>query len=174
MIESKMPDKRGMKCLSFQQPYAMMIAAGIKTVECRSRKIKTPIRDLVVCASKTAKIFQPIDGLAYGYAIGLIDVVDCLPFQKKHLNSAMMTQMPDDGSNAWILENPRMIVPYPVKASASFFYTDFEPDIIDTNRNSYEKNILPVAYNSGDQEMEEGILYCLFEDQGSLWDLFEL
>jgi hypothetical protein len=36
------------------------------------------------------------------------------------------------------------------------------------------KNILPVAYNSGDQEMEEGILHCLFEDSGSLWDLFEL
>ena len=165
---------KGVKCLSFQQPYASMIAAGIKTVECRSRKIKTPVKDLVVCASKTAKVFPKIDGLVYGYAIGLVDVVDCVPFEEKHLKPAMMSQMPDKDSYAWILENPRMIVPHPVKASAGFFYTDFTPDVIDTDIETYEQIVLPLAHTSDDTDAFGAILYCLFEYPEGFWQMFEL
>lgn len=165
-------EKKGMKCLSFQEPYATEIVTGIKTVECRSRKIKAPIKDLVVCASKTAKIFYPIEGLVYGYAIGMVDVVDCVPFEKKHLKQAAMADMPEDGSFAWILENPRMIVPQKVKASASFFYTDFEPEVIETSREAYEKYMLPIAFDQGDKDIIESVVHDFFEDPDSVRDSF--
>lgn len=36
---------------------------GEKTVECRSRFIKTPVKDLLVCSSKTASAFLPFPGI---------------------------------------------------------------------------------------------------------------
>lgn len=150
-----------------------MIAAGVKTVECRSRSIHAPIRDLVICASKTAKIFAPIPGYVYGYAIGLVDVTDCVPFVKKHLKPAMMTGMPEKDSYAYILENARLIEPVPVHASASFFYTDFTPSVIRVNREDYEKFVLPAAFR-GDPDEEDSMLDCLFNDPKDLWDVFEL
>jgi hypothetical protein len=173
-MAQKKDQPKGVKCLSFQQPYATMIATGIKTVECRSRKIKTPVKDLVVCASKTAKTFPKLEGLVYGYAIGLVDVVDCVPFEKKHLKPAMMSQMPDEGSHAWILENPRLIVPQPVKASASFFYTDFTPEVIDTCFDMYEKYMLPLAYDSGTPEFTAVMMDCLFNDPAGFWAILDL
>lgn len=166
--------KKGMKCLSFQEPFATMIVTGAKTVECRSRNIKTPVKDLVVCASKTANVFSHIDGLAYGYAIGMVDVVDCVPFTEKHKKAAMMSMMPGPDDHAWILENPRMIVPQSVKASASFFYIDFTPQVIGNDLEMYIEHILPICWDSGDNEMKADVLYSFFGDQKLLWDLFEL
>ena len=140
------------KALSFQEPSAMMIVAGAKTVECRSRKITAPVKNLVVCASKTASLFYPIPGLPYGYAIGLVDVVDCVPFEKKHLGAAMMTEMPKDGSYAWILENARMIEPFKVRASASFFYVGYKVVKVPTTLESYRKHILPIVQKPDDDD----------------------
>lgn len=166
-----MSEKKGMKCLSFQQPYAAMIAVGAKTIECRSRRIKTPVKDLVICASKSAKIFYPIPGLVYGYAIGMADIVDCIPFTQKHLKAAIMSEMPEKDCYAYILENPRMIKPQPVKASASFFYTDFTPEIIEPTRKVYEKYVLPLA-QTGEADEIEDTLHMFFEKQKELWDAF--
>jgi hypothetical protein len=165
--------KRGLKCLSFQQPYAAMIALGIKTVECRTRKVKAPIKNLVVCASKTASIFNPIPALPYGYAMALVDVVDCVPFNKEHLKAAMMSQTPDRDSYAYLLENPRLIVPHPVHASASFFYVDFVPQIIEPTAESYVQHVLPVSQD-GPEDFKEDILYLLFDNPDEFWDVFEL
>lgn len=115
-------EERGTKALSFQQPWATLIALGEKTVECRSRSIKTSVQDLLVCSSKTARAFYPIPGLAYGYALALVDVVDCVPFCKKHVAPALMEEVPEEQSYAWILENVRPVEPFPVRATASFFY----------------------------------------------------
>lgn len=110
------------RALAFQQPYATKIALGIKTVECRSRRIN-PVSDLVVCASKTARSHPPKAGYPYGYAVGLVDVVACVPFTSQHLEGALMDWFdPEVDKWAWILANPRTIEPFPVHASASFFY----------------------------------------------------
>lgn len=63
-----------------------------------------------------------------------MDVVDCVPFERKHLAGSCMSAMPGIGNNAWILENPRPIAPFRVKASASFFYIDhaIEPATVAT------------------------------------------
>ena len=96
----------GMRALAFQQPWATLIATGVKRHEFRSWAIKTPVKDLVVCASKTPRDFEPIPGLCYGKAIALVDVVKC-------------ARSIDD--NIWWLENPRLIRPFDVHASAAFF-----------------------------------------------------
>ena len=168
-------DANRSKALSFQEPYAMMIAVGAKTVECRSRKATVPIKNLVVCASKTASLFYPIPGLPYGYAIGLVDVVDCVPFEKKHLDAAMMTSMPKDGSYAWVLQNARMIEPFKVHASASFFYVDDKAVEVPTMLESYQKHILPIAQkpDEGDDSIEF-IEEAFFKNNDLLKSAFEL
>lgn len=169
------PDENRSKALSFQEPYAMMIATGAKTVECRPRKVTVPIKNLVVCASKTASLFYPIPGLPYGYAICLVDVVDCVPFEKKHLDAAMMTNMPKDGSYAWILENARMIKPFKVHASASFFYVDDKVAEMPTTLESYRKHILPIAQKPDDGDDTIGFIEeAFFKNNDLLKRAFEL
>ena len=131
----------GYKALAFQEPWATLIASGIKTNEYRSRRVKTPVRDLVVCASKSATQFYPIPGLCYGKAVGLVDIVAC----------------EEDGEGGWVwrLENPRMIKPFDVRASASFFYVHDEPVVIETSVKSYRENVLPHAFQEA--EFEEDI-----------------
>ena len=166
-----MTEKKGMKCLSFQQPYAAMIAVGAKTVECRSRRIKTPVKDLVICASKTAKIFYPIPGLVYGYAKKKENITKKKKKKKKHLHDAVVSWTTTSGCDAGIPEHPRMIRPQPVKASASFFYTDFTPEILEPTRAAYEKYLLPLA-RTGEADEVEDTLHMLFEKQKELWDAF--
>lgn len=163
------------KALSFQEPYAMLIAIGAKTVECRSRKINVPIKNLVVCASKTASLFYPIPGLPYGYAVGLVDVVDCVPFEKKHLDAAMMPDMPERDSYAWVLENARMIEPFKIRASASFFHVDGEVKEIPTTLESYERHIMPIAQKADDgDDSIEFVEEAFFENRDLLRDLLGL
>jgi hypothetical protein len=165
MVESS---EKGMKALSFQQPYATEIMLGVKTIECRTRKVKTPIKNLVVCSSKTANAFYPIPGLAYGFAMALVDVVDCVPFTKKHLDAADMEEMPAKESYVWILENPRPIKPFSVHATASFFYVqdDIIPVTIGT-ANDYQK-LYDKIYNSkidkDNGATPEDVIAGFFED----------
>ena len=77
--DRKEASQQGMKALAFQEPWATFIVTGVKVHEYRSRRIKTPVRDLVVCASKTARVYEPVPGLCYGKAIGLVDVTSCEP-----------------------------------------------------------------------------------------------
>lgn len=142
------------KALSFQEPYATLVALGLKTVECRTRRLKEPIKNLVVCASKTARIFYPLPGFVYGYAIGLVDVVDCVAFAKAHLKASMMSEMPEKESFAWILENARLIKPFPVKASVGFFKVDEDLEAIKTNEANYRKHFLPIAHHEDDESTE--------------------
>jgi len=138
-----------MKALAFQEPYATEIILGAKTVECRTRSIKTPVRDLIVCASKTAHVCYPMPGLVYGYAIGLVDIVGCVTFRKRHLEAACMDEMPSKPSNAWILENARAIKPFPVSASASFFYVDETPEVIAVaTPEDYKRAFLDIAHQA--------------------------
>ena len=79
---------------------------------------------------KTASAFLPFPGLAYGYAMALVDVVDCIEFKRKHRKPALMDEMPPRGHHKWILENPRPLKPFPVKATASFFYVQDEIELV--------------------------------------------
>ena len=143
----KAPEGRPTKCLSFQEPYASYIATGVKDAEFRSKKVNVPIVDLVVCASKTPKAYlDHIPGLAYGMAIGMVDVVECV----------------DTGQErAWKLENPRLIKPFPVHATAGFFYVADTPEVIPNTPEPYQEHVLPLCFR-GDRELEDEIIASLF------------
>ena len=141
------PEGRPTKCLSFQEPYASYIATGVKDVEFRSKRVNVPIRDLVVCASKTPKAYlDHIPALAYGLAIGMVDVVECI----------------DAGpERAWKLENPRMIKPFEVHATAGFFYVADIPEVIPATEEAYREHVLPLCFR-GDRDFEDEMVASLF------------
>ena len=143
---SKAPEGRPTKCLSFQEPFASYIVTGVKDAEFRSKKVNVPICNLVVCASKTPRFYDNIPGLAYGLAIGMVDVVECIWTGVEH---------------AWKLENPRLIKPFEVHATAGFFYVSDIPEVIPNDEESYREHILPHCFR-GTEEEEDAILFSIF------------
>ena len=109
-----------MKGLSVRQPWAWAIIHGGKTIENRSRPIayRGP---LVIHASKSrADIGElpeapPEDKLDFGALIGVVDLVDCVPFAKVCGNRWA------SGPWCWILANPRPIAPVQFKGFVSLF-----------------------------------------------------
>lgn len=105
-----------MKALSIEAGYAMCIVSGIKTVECRSWT--TNYRGDIMICSTAKKIYGTIPS----HALGIVTLKDIVPFTRKHLEAACMR--PADfqrGMYAWILENPRLIKPIPVKGKLSLW-----------------------------------------------------
>lgn len=111
-----------MKALSIHPAFAMAIVCGEKSVEFRTWK--TDYRgDMLICS--TAK---KLHGTIPGHALGVVTLVDVVPFEKKHLSAALMS--PADyqpGGYAWILTYNRLIVPVPVKGKLSLW--DYTGDI---------------------------------------------
>lgn len=114
-----------MKALSVHPAYAMKIVGGQKTIECRSWK--TDYRgDIVICS--TAKKFA---GTIPGHAIGVVELADIRPFTRADLDAALMLKKEyQEKMYAWILKNPRFIVPFAVKGKLSLWNCDHDIEII--------------------------------------------
>lgn len=109
-----------MKALTILPPYAMGIVGGLKTVECRTWK--TDYRGPILITSSNKKIKDTIPG----HALGVVDLVDVVPFKRCHIEPAGLEGMPRGKCYAWILKNPRCIKPIPVKGKLSLW--NFEND----------------------------------------------
>jgi hypothetical protein len=114
-----------MKALSVRQPWAWAIVHGIKTVENRSR----PTRHrgpLVIHASRSRRSLAgdysdllpglpPVEELAFGALVGVVEVVDCVP----------VTEVEGDpfavGPWCWLLRQARGIRPVPFKGQVALF-----------------------------------------------------
>ena len=84
-----------MKALTVHPVYAMCIVGGQKTVECRTWK--TSYRGpILICSS--AKKFH---GSIPGHALGVVDLVDVVPFKREHIKPSMEDGMIYD-AYAWI------------------------------------------------------------------------
>lgn len=108
-----------MKVLSIRQPWASMIATGHKTIE--TRKWKTDYRgDLLICSSKKhdgdTDSFHPF---LYGRALCIVKLTDCVPMTAIHEAAAKCAVYPK--AWAWILEDVRVIEPFPVKGKLGLF-----------------------------------------------------
>lgn len=114
-----------MKALSLLPYWAMAVLEGYKTVECRTWK--TDYRGTIVICSSSRKTHRCIAG----HALCLADIVDIVPFKRKHLKDAGMDQMPDGDCYAWILDNVHPIVPVPVKGKLHLWEYDGEIKLID-------------------------------------------
>lgn len=104
-----------MKALTIHPFFAMQIVGGVKTVECRTWKTDFRGDILITSSRKKGKYLIP------GHALGVVTLVDVVPFTKDHLEAALLDGMPDGDSYAWILENPRFIKPLPVKGKLSLW-----------------------------------------------------
>ena len=99
-----------MKAISVRQPYAGLIVSGLKTIEYRAWPTSYRGR-LIVCSSKMwapGDYEIPEDTLwAYptGSAVGMVDIIGCVPFNEAHLVPAIMQEMPDRPGWAWQLAN---------------------------------------------------------------------
>lgn len=111
-----------MRALSVQQPYASMIAIGTKKIEFRSWPIEYR-GSLLICSSASPKIKAPAleeEGLPAvdlpaGFALCIVDLVDCRPRKKQ-------------GGYAWFLKNPREIMPFRVKGRQRIFNLEVTPE----------------------------------------------
>lgn len=117
ILDADISYAKPMKALSVRQPWAQLIAEGIKTIEIRSRPWKYR-KPLVICA--TAKpVFLDDDGvpLPCGCAVCVVDMVDCRPLTMDDADAAYMDFEDGacDGQWAWVLANARMVEPVPVK-----------------------------------------------------------
>lgn len=106
-----------MKALSIRPDFALMIATGFKTVECRTWK--TDYRGDIVICSTAKKIKDTIPG----HAICVAELKDCCTFTRDHLKAAVMSENDfwEDAFYAWVLGNVRLIEPIPVKGKLSLW-----------------------------------------------------
>ena len=80
-----------MKAISIKQPWASLVAAGYKTVECRTWK--TAYRgQLLICSSKGD--FEINDGLVSpgGMALGVVELIDISPMTKADLEKSFLPE----------------------------------------------------------------------------------
>lgn len=110
-----------MKALSIHPYYAAAIVTGNKTIEVRSWS--TDYRgDILICS--TAKKYH--DTIP-AHALGVVSLVDVVPFEKKHLEKALMLKEDfKPGLFAWVLDENRLIEPIPIKGKLSLW--DFKEE----------------------------------------------
>lgn len=102
-----------MKALSLKQPWANMIARGIKTIE--TRKWATEYRgDLLIVSSKNPPI-PPA-----GCAVAIAEVYDLRPMTRGDEPAARCEIYPR--AQSWLLRNIRRLTrPFPVKGSLGIY-----------------------------------------------------
>lgn len=107
-----------MKALSIMPEFAHLIFTGDKTVECRTWN--TNYRgEFLVCATKDL-----VPGFISGHGWFTVNLVDVVPFTKEHLAASCMEAMPAEKCYAWILEEPTLVYPIPVRGMPGLFTVD--------------------------------------------------
>lgn len=120
-----------MKALSVQQPFALEILGGHKTIEVRTWD--TLHRgDLLICSSsKPAFPKEDMEELEeeygcvflYGHALCVVRVADVRLAQRGDEEKALMDEI-DPESYSWVLEDVHPVIPFPVKGKQGLFNVD--------------------------------------------------
>lgn len=113
-----------MKAISVKQPWASLLAAGHKTVECRTWKT-TYRGELLICSSK-GDFLTGDDGIIApgGMALGVVELLDVRPMTEEDLKA---TVLPDTWHAealkgfAWHVRKLYEIKPFPVKGKLNLF-----------------------------------------------------
>ena len=138
------PVQKPTQALFWKQPFGAAMFCG---KEYESRTWKTTKRGLIlVCTSlkpyefksvlatsgheQYRRLNQAIEGHRTknlcGYAIGVVDLVDCFPMKAEHEDKAFVKYDPD--LFIWKCENPKLIKPFPLKGQMGFM--NLSPEII--------------------------------------------
>jgi len=110
--EFLMDEEIQIKAISVKQPWANMIASGKKTIE--TRTWKTSYRGPILIVSSRKPPIEPA-----GYALAIADLVDCRPMVKADETKACIDLYA--GACSWILENIRLVTPFPVKGTLGIY-----------------------------------------------------
>ena len=142
-----------MKAVSVRPEWAHLIFCELKTVEVRTWRVKAPC-DLIMCTS--ARKYKYFPG---GQAVARIHVTECVPMIPRLLDEAMMDEMPEKQSYAWIINGVYAFEPFPVKGKLHLF--DIEPPegglkYIETEQGLYDayKPLLPSMPDSFEEAYE--------------------
>lgn len=117
-----------MKALSIKQPWASLVAAGYKTIECRTWK-NSYRGTLLICSSKGDVKIN--DGLVApgGMALAVVELIDIRRMRKSDVSSAYIADsaVKDVLSGyAWVLQKTMEIIPVPVKGRLNIFEIDVQ------------------------------------------------
>jgi hypothetical protein len=106
-----------MKALSVRQPWASLIAEGLKTIEVRSRRTKYR-GPLLICASK--KLWPGAASSApRGVAVAVVEIVDCRPLEPRDAKAARVPFKPDQF--AWVVRLLYRVEPEAVTGRLGLF-----------------------------------------------------
>ena len=111
-----------MKALSVKSPWAPLIAAGRKTVELRSRPTNHRGAVLIVTclrADDAVLAAWPDVDAPRGYALCVVDIVDCRPATARDADAACCE--PPPGAWTWVLANPRPVAAFPVRGQLGLY-----------------------------------------------------
>jgi hypothetical protein len=107
-----------MKAISIKQPWASLIAAGVKTLEIRAWP--TIHRGPLLIVSSRRPV---IEGHRHGEALCIVDVVDCRAMTRKDVPFACVNEFYPD-HYAWVLNKARLIEPFSVMGQLRLFEID--------------------------------------------------
>jgi hypothetical protein len=113
-----------MRALVVRQPWANLIADGLKAIEIRlwTTTYRGP---LVICAGARplldlAKLIEvAVEPL--GCVLCVVDLRDVRPLRRRDFYSACAAPGPVDGLFAWVLRAPNRLKPMPVKGQLGIF-----------------------------------------------------
>ena len=135
-----------MKALSVQQPFAFEIMCGQKTIEVRSWDTLHK-GDLLICsATKPAFSEEDMEEMEeeygctflYGHALCIARVADVRLMQKGDEEKALMDEI-DPEAYSWVLEDVRLVVPFPVKGKQRLF--DVDDSLITVSPFQYDETV---------------------------------
>lgn len=107
------------KAISLHQPWASMIAQGHKTIE--TRYWPTNHRgDLLIVSTKKPEIY----GLLSGFALCIVEVVDCRPMYVEDQTQARCPWK--NGLWSWLLSNVRPVQPFRVRGHQRMYDVEIE------------------------------------------------
>jgi len=117
------------KVLSIKQPWIDLILTGEKTIEVRTWKTSYRGRLYLHSPQQPDKIameyFKVEKPLIYGCVLGFVDLVDCIDFTRESWHSARHQHLNyypfEEGLKGWLLKNPVVIKPVPLKGKLGVF-----------------------------------------------------
>lgn len=135
-----------MKAISIRQPWASFVAAGYKTVECRTWR--TNYRGpLLVCSSKGDEEGlndnDEVLVLPGGSALGVVELVDVRRMTKDDVKNAVLPiNMVDDALKgyAWHVKKLFEIKPFHVRGRMNIFDVDIELDQLERLPSEFENH----------------------------------
>lgn len=106
-----------MKALSVKQPWASLIAGGLKSVETRTWYTRYRGEMLICSSRRGGRDDSPL--LPRGQALCIVELVDCRPMTRDDEEAACCKVYP--GAYAWVLRNIRIIPRLRVKGRQGLF-----------------------------------------------------